>query len=202
MKAETFQDPSMQMKRALLRSLMIAAVAVVLYMFCVEPRQSALQKARGELDQLKGQQAQRARNMKEVGQTKARLDAVNAERQKYLDGLLKPPIGDSYHMGARELLEPLANTNGVSTSDYSQLLIRRLPLPKPQPPQLYARMPIRLTCTGTYMDIISFLQHVEKDLPLVSLEAFSLQAQKGPDEQSAAIVFEWPVKVVEEEVKK
>ena len=33
MKAETFQDPSVLMKRALFRSLLIAAVAVVLYMF-------------------------------------------------------------------------------------------------------------------------------------------------------------------------
>ena len=41
MSAETFKDPAAQMKRALFRSLAIGAVAVVLYMFCVEPCQSS-----------------------------------------------------------------------------------------------------------------------------------------------------------------
>ena len=41
MKAETFQDPSVLLKRALFRSLLIAAVAVT----CVSPEPSAKVKA-------------------------------------------------------------------------------------------------------------------------------------------------------------
>ena len=37
---------------------------------------------------------------------------------------------------------------------------------------------------------------VEKKLPLVSLEAFTLKTQKDPDNQTATLVFEWPVKGV------
>ena len=83
---------------------------------------------------------------------------------------------------------------GLSVSDYAELPVRRLPLPKPQPAQLYARKPIRLTCTGSYATIISFLLRVEEKLPLVSLEAFSLKTQRDPDNQSATIVLEWPIK--------
>ena len=66
MSAETFKDPAAQMKRALFQSLAIGAVAVVLYMFCVEPCQSSLEKAKREHEDLKGQQASVTRDLKGV----------------------------------------------------------------------------------------------------------------------------------------
>lgn len=193
MKAETFQDPSALMKRAMFLSLAIGAVAVVLYMFCVEPCQTSLQKARADLTGLQDKRAQMVRDLKGASQVKERLDAVKAERQVYLDGLLEPLL-ESYAMRAKSLLDPLAEDVGLSVGDYAELPVRRLPLPKPQSPQLYARKPIRLTCTGSYATIVSFLLRVELKLPLVSLEAFSLNTQKDPDKQSATIVLEWPIK--------
>ena len=182
MSAETFKDPAAQMKRALFQSLVIGAVAVVLYMFCVEPCQSSLEKAKKEHEDLKG-----------ADQLKSRLDAIKSERQTFLNGLLEPLL-ESYAMRAKSLLDPLAADVGLMIGDYAELPDRRLPLPKPQAPQLYARKPIRLTCTGSYATIISFLLRVEEKMPLVSLEAFSLKTQKDPDNQSATIVFEWPIK--------
>ena len=193
MKTETFQDPSALMKRALFRSLLIDAVAVVLYMFCVEPCQTSLRKARTEHESLKDQQAGMVRDLKGAEMVKSRLDALQAERQAYLNGLLEPLL-ESYAMRAKSLLDPLAADVGLTIGDYSELPPRRLPLPVPQAPQLYARKPIRLTCTGTYATIVSFLLRVEEKMPLVSLEAFSLKTQKDPDNQSATIVLEWPIK--------
>ena len=193
MSAETFRDPAAQMKRALFQSLAIGAVAVVLYMFCVEPCQSSLEKAKKEHEELKSQQAGVARDLKGADQLKNHLDAIKTERQMYLKGLLEPLL-ESYAMRAKSLLDPLAADVGLTIGDYAELPARRLPLPKPQAPQLYARKPIRLTCTGSYATIISFLMRVEKELPLVSLESFSLKTQKDPDNQSATIVFEWPIK--------
>ena len=195
MKAETFQDPSVLMKRALFRSLLIAAVAVVLYMFCVEPCQSSLEKTRAELRGLEDQRSRMVRDLKGTGQVKGRMDELKAQRQTFLDGLLEPVLG-SYTRRAQELLDPHAEWVGLSirVSD-DNLPERRLPLPKPhQAPQLYARKPIRLTCTGSYAPIISFLMRVEEKMPLVSLEAFSLKTQKDPDNQLATIVFEWPIR--------
>ena len=193
MSAETFKDPAAQMKRALFRSLAIGAVAVVLYMFCVEPCQSSLEKAKKGLEELKSQQAGMTRDLKGADQLKSRLDAIKSKRQTFLNGLLEPLL-ESYAMRAKSLLDPLAADVGLAVGDYAELPDRRLPLPKPQAPQLYARKPIRLTCTGSYATIISFLLRVEEKLPLVSLEAFSLKTQKDPDKQSATIVFEWPIK--------
>jgi len=193
MSAETFKDPAAQMKRALFRSLVIGAVAAVLYMFCVEPCRSSLEKARKEHEELMGQQAGMTRDLKGADQLKSRLDAVKAERQAYLNGLLEPLL-ESYAMRAKSLLDPLAADVGLTIGDYAELPDRRLPLPKPQAPQLYARKPIRLTCTGSYATIVSFILRVERELPLVSLEAFSLKMQKDPNSQLATIVFEWPIK--------
>ena len=195
MSAETYRDPAAQMKRALFQSLAIGAVAVVLYMFCVEPCQSSLEKAKKGLEELKSQQVGMTRDLKGADQLKSRLDAIKSERQTFLNGLLEPLL-ESYAMRAKSLLDPLAADVGLTIGDYAELPDRRLPLPKPQAPQLYARKPIRLTCTGSYATIISFLLRVEKVLPLVSLEAFSLKTQKDPDKQSATIVFEWPIKGV------
>ena len=193
MKAEAFQDPSAQMKRAMFGSLVIGAIAVVLYMFCVEPSQSTLQKARKDLADLQDKQAQMARDLKGAGHVKERLAAIRAKGKAYMDGLLEPML-ESYAMRAKSLLDPLAEDVGLSVSDYAELPVRRLPLPKPQSPQLYARKPIRLTCTGSYATIVSFIMRVEQKLPLVSLEAFSLKTQKDPDNQAASIVLEWPIK--------
>ena len=135
------------------------------------------------------------RDLKGADQLKSRLDELEAERKKFLDGLLEPSLG-SYGTAAGSLLKPIAEAVGLAVSvDSVDLPMRRLPLPPPPlSPQLYARKPIRLTCTGSYMRIISFLQRVEEQLPLVSLEAFSLKTQKDPDNQSATIVLEWPIK--------
>ena len=193
MKSETFQDPSALMKRALFQSLAIGVVAVVLYMFCVEPCQTSLAKAKKEHAALQAQQVQMVRDLKGADQVKGRLDALQGERKAYLDGLLEPLL-ESYAMRAKSLLDPLAADVGLTVGDYAELPVRRLPLPQPMSPQLYARKPIRMTCTGSYATIVSFLLRVEEKIPLASLEAFSLKTQKDPDNQTATFVFEWPIK--------
>ena len=186
MSERTLQDPSAPMKRAMFRALAIGAIAVILYMFCVQPSQSSLDKAKADLAGLEAQQGTMMRDLK---------DAIDAERKEFLAGLLKPMLG-SYAMRAKSVLDPLATDVGLRITDYAEMPVRLLPLPKPQAAQLYARKPIRLTCTGSYATIVSFLMRVEKKLPLVSLEAFSLKTQKDPDNQTATLVFEWPVKGV------
>ncbi len=194
MKAETFQDASAQMKRALFQSLAIGAVAVVLYMFCVEPWQRDLQKTRQEYAMQQNQQARMLNDLKGAGQVGERLNAITNECQAYVDGLLEPSLG-SYATSARSLLTPIADDVGLAINiDPTIMPPRRLPLPMPSSPQLYARQPIRLTCTGSYAAIASFILRVEEKMPLVALESFSFKAQKDPDNQLATLVLEWPIK--------
>ena len=196
MKAETFQDPSAQMKRALFQALLIGAVAVVLYLFGVQPWQADLQKARTEYRGLQDQRARMINDLKGAGQVGEQLSVITNDCQtNYISRLLERSVG-SYGTAAMALLNPIAEDVGLTiTVDPTDLLERRLPLPPQPSPQLYARKPIRLTCTGSYAAIVSFILRVEEKMPLVALESFSLKTQKDPDNQLATIVLEWPYKV-------
>ena len=143
MRAVNFQDPAAQMKRAMFQAVAIGVVAVVLYMFCVEPSQTALQKAKTDLSGLQDKQAQMVRDLKGAGLVKERLEVIKSQRQDYLNGLLHPML-ESYAMRAKSLLDPLAEDVGLSVSDYAELPVRRLPLPKPQSPRAEPCFMLRL----------------------------------------------------------
>ncbi len=200
MKAESFQDPSAPMKRALFLSLALGAVAVIMYMFFVSDYRDKLQDARARHDKERDRYDSMVRMeaaLKKAGQDKDRTDPVKVV-QDYQKKLLEPLL-ESYAMRAKSLLDPHAKAVGMTIVDYAELPTRRLPLPPNTSPvhppkQLYARKPIRLTCTGSYARIVSFILRVEEKMPHVSIEAFSLKSQNDPDVQSATIVCEWPIK--------
>ena len=179
MSERVLQDPSAPMKRALFQALAIGAVAVVIYMFCVQPSQSALVKAQSDLSGMQAQQSAMVRDLKGAEQVKSRHDAIESERKVYIAGLLEPMLG-SYAMRAKSLLDPLASDVGLRISDYAEMPVRLLPLPKPQATQLYARKPIRLTCTGSYARIISFMMRVEKSFRSFRLRPFPSRRRRIP----------------------
>ena len=180
-------------KRALLFSLAVAGVAVVIYLFAVQPCQDSIVKARRELDSLEGQLRVTTRDLKDSSRVKNMLAEVEAARQPFMDALLTPLL-ESWAMRAKSMLDPLAADVGLKVVDYAELPVRALPLPKPTPRQLYARRPIRVTAQGSYAEIVSFVLRVEKMLPYVSLQALNIKVQRTPEVQLAEIVFEWPVK--------
>jgi Tfp pilus assembly protein PilO len=121
------------------------------------------------------------------------LSDIETARRPFMDALLTPLL-ESWAMRAKSKLDPLAADVGVKVTDYAELPVRALPLPKPVPKQLYARRPIRVMVQGSYAEIASFVLRVEKMLPYVSLQALNIKAQRTPEVQSAELVFEWPAK--------
>lgn len=186
------QNMAPNTQRAFMLAAVLGVLAVLIYMFGVQPAQLALARGRNELKELRDRQDTATRDFRGAPELEARLERIKSERQRYLDALLTPLL-ESYSMRVKSILDPIAADSGVTVQDYAERPRRLLPLAKPMAPQLYARQPIRLTCRGSYAAIISFVMRVEKLLPLVSLEAFSLKAQKDNDIQSADLVFEWPV---------
>lgn len=180
-------------KRAMFFSLAVASVAVVLYLFAVQPCQDSITKARKELDSLDGQLRVTTRDLKDSPRVKNMLSEIEAARKPFMDALLTPLL-ESWAMRAKSKLDPLAADVGVKVTDYAELPVRALPLPKPVPKQLYARRPIHVTVQGSYAEIASFILRVEKMLPYVSLQSLNIKVQRTPELQSAEIVFEWPVK--------
>ena len=192
MTSSSLQSMAPNVQRALFLALVFGAIAVVVYMFCVQPAQLSLARQRQDLDSLQTRQDIAHREIRGEKALRERLDGIVATRQRYLDALLTPLL-ESYAMRAKSIVDPIAAESGVVVQDYQERPRRLLPLAKPQAPQLYARQPIHLVCRGSYAAIISFVMRVEKVLPLVSVEAFSLKAQTDNDVQTAELVLEWPI---------
>lgn len=177
-------------------TLVFAGIAVSLYLFVVSPANADLLRANKERGEIEEQLRRNGMDLKGAEQVQKRLDELNTLLTPYREALLTPVL-ESYAMAAKSVLEPLAKDANLDGLAYAEEPVRALPLTKPQPKQLHARKPIRVTCTGTYMDIVSFLLRVEKELPLVALQSWSIAgAGSSPDRQAAVLVFEWPVKGV------
>ena len=177
-------------------ALVFAGIAVGLYLFVVGPANETLARANKERGEIEEQLRRDGMDLKGAEQVQKRLDELTTLLAPYREALLTPVL-ESYAMAAKSVLEPLAKDANLDGLAYAEEPVRALPLSKPQPKQLYARKPIRVTCTGTYMDIVSFLLRVEKELPLVALQSWSIAgAGANPDRQAAVLVFEWPVKGV------
>lgn len=193
MNASSLQNMAPNTQRALFIALVFGTIAVVVYMFCVQPAQVALVRERQELESLQARQDIAHREIRGEQALKERLDGIKATRQRFLDHLLVPLL-ESHAMRAKSIVDPIAAESGVTVQDYQERPRRLLPLVKPlAAPQLYARQPIHLVCRGSYAAIISFMMRIEKTLPFVAVEAFSLKAQTDNDVQTAEMVLEWPI---------
>lgn len=190
MKSISQMAPNAQ--RSFVITLAIAAVAVVLYMFAVQPCGESLEKTKQTLEQLRSKKQVIDRDLREAAKMKVRLEELDAAMAPYKEAMLTPLL-ESWAMRAKSKLDILAAEAGLLNIDYSELPVRALPVPKPLPKQLFARRPIKVSCRGSYAEIVSFLMRVEKDLPYVSMQSFRLDAQQDPETQRGDIVFEWPV---------
>ena len=188
-----FQNMAPNAKRSFALTLVLGGAAAVIYLFAVQPAEEALSKARREHDEHEAKLQSVNANLRAAPQNKERLQALAAALRPFRDEMLKPLLG-SYAMRAKSLLDPLAFGAGLSRLDYAEMPTRALPVPRPQPAQLHARRPIRVTAQGSYMGAISFLLRVEKEHPLIALQSFALSTTTDPERQQIEMVFEWPAK--------
>ena len=190
MKSSAFQNMAPNARRATVLTVVVAAVAACIYMFGVQPCAASLRKAKSDLDQLQIKKSGVDRDLRDSAKVKARLAALDASLRPYEEATLTPLL-ESWAMRAKSMLDVPAAEAGLKNVDYSEMPVRALPVPKPMARQLYARRPIKVTCTGSYAAIVSFLMRVEKEMPLVSLQAFKIDVQGSPDSQRGELVFEW-----------
>ena len=185
------QNMAPNAQRSFFVSIAIGAIAVVLYMFGVEPAQSALVKDREKLEQMHGEQNRINRDLKGAENVKKNIADLNEKLKPYKEAMLTPLLG-SYSMRAKTILDPIAIGAGLTDIDYAKEDFRALPVPKPTPRQLYTRAAVRLTAKGSYQRAISFLMRLEKEMPLVSLQSMEIDAQQHPTKQIVTFVLEWP----------
>lgn len=180
-------------RKSLLVTVAFGGVAAALYLLCVVPCADSLARMRREHDDLQFQLHGVLRDLRGSKDVDSRLKALGDGFGLYDAALLKPLLG-SWAMRAKSLLDPLAEGVGLKGVDYAELPTRALPVTKPTAERLYARRPIRMTCSGGYAAIVSFLLRVERDFPLVSLQALRIASQReATGDQQAELILEWPV---------
>lgn len=192
MNAAVFQNMAPSAQRSFLLTAGIAALVVIIYLFGIQPCEDSIGRTSAELRGLRDQQAEVDRDLAASKRIKDELAQIQTARTPYLRGLLTPLL-ESYAMRAKSILDPFAADAGVLDADYGELPVRALPVPKVVPRQLYARQPIRVSCRGSYAEIVSFVMRTERDLPLVSVGGLTITSQSDPEMQRAEIIFEWPV---------
>ncbi len=180
-------------KRAFLSTVILGVAAAAIYTFAVEPAIATLARERTRLEGLKDSQRRMTIDLKTAGTVQKTLEDLEAEMKPFAEAELTPLLG-SYAMRAKSLLDPLTVGAGLVDVEYSEEPTRKLPVPMPMPKQLHARAAVRIGARGSYQGIASFLLMLEKNFPLVSLQAMQIQSQNAPGKQSAVLMLEWPTK--------
>ena len=193
MNGGTFQNMAPNAKRSFFVTVTLAAIATVIYLFCVQPCSDELDSARRNLAELQDKQYRTDVELKRSGTVTKDLTELEAELKPFRDAMLVPLL-ESYAMRAKSLLDPLALGAGLDDVTYSDEPFRALPLPTPMPRQLHTRVAVKLTATGSYQQAVSFLLRLEKEMPLVSLQQLDITARSTPETQSVSMVLEWPAK--------
>ena len=188
-----FQNMAPNAKRSFALTLVLGAVAALIYLFAIQPAEESLSRTHREYDEQEAKLQTVNANLRAAPANKERLQTLAEGLKPFRDAMLQPLLG-SYAMRAKSILEPLAFGAGLSNLDYAEMPTRALPVPRPAPNQLHARRPIRVTAQGSYMGAISFLLRVEKEHPLVTLQSFALSTTQDPERQQIEMVFEWPAK--------
>lgn len=189
----TFQNMAPNAKLSFFVTVTLAAIATVIYLFCVKPCSDELDSARRNLAELQDKQYRTDVELKRSGTVTKDLTELEAELKPFRDAMLVPLL-ESYAMRAKSLLDPLALGAGLDDVTYSDEPFRALPLPTPMPRQLHTRVAVKLTATGSYQQAVSFILRLEKEMPLVSLQQLDITARSTPETQSVSMVLEWPAK--------
>ena len=187
------QNMAPNAKRSLALTLAFGAVAIGIYLAGVEPAEGRLRRANGELNDLESRHALMMRNIRSTAEVTNRLAAVNAALAPFREAMIEPFL-ESYAMRAKALVDRYAQEAGLVDLEYAELPPLALPVPKRLPETLHARLPVRITARGSYQAAVSFLLRIEKELPLVALEALDISAERENDRQRIEFTLEWPVR--------
>ena len=194
MNGSFFDNMAPNARRSFIVTVVLAGMATVIYLFCVQPCDSQLAQARRNLADLQERQSRMNADLRSADTVKKDLDDLESALKPFRDAMLVPLL-ESYSMRAKSILDPLAIGAGLEDVQYSDEPFRALPLPKPiMPRQLHTRAVVKVSAQGSYQEAVSFLLRLEKEFPLVSLQRFDVSAQSTPERQSVTFVLEWPAK--------
>ena len=182
-------------RRAFAVAVGLLLVAGALWQFLVTGQQEALDQARNEAQARLGKQESMEKLVrrqpltdKAVQELEAQLKALEGE------GYLTPLL-NSYAMRCKALLDPLTEKTGFAIAQFAEHSQRMLPVPKAGvPEQLQARQLITCTGTGSYRQMMEFVEKLEDTYPLATLSAMRIIPTNDPQVHAVQMIVERPAK--------
>ena len=182
-------------RRAFAVAVGLILVAGALWQFLVTGQQETLDQARNEAQARLGKQESMEKLVrrqpltdKAVQELEAQLKALEGE------GYLTPLL-NSYAMRCKALLDPLTEKTGFAIAQFAEHSQRMLPVPKAGvPEQLQARQLITCTGTGSYRQMMEFVEKLEDTYPLATLSAMRIIPTNDPQVHAVQMIVEWPAK--------
>ena len=181
-------------RRSALVTMAFSLLATGIYFLAVSPTKTRLEKSSKALSDHRARHATVMKNLASSGTVAKRIEETESALKPFRDAMLEPLL-EALAMRAKSLVDAMAQEAGLADLEYEALGQRALPVPGRMPRQLHSREPIRITARGSYQAAASFLMRLERDMPLVALEALSITAvQATPETQRVEMILEWPVK--------
>lgn len=114
-----------------------------------------------------------------------------ARREACSDAFLEPQLG-SYAMQAKAILEPISDALELGRPRFENIAETvSLPATEPKAQKPYVRRRVRMTVSGSYQKLSSFLCHVERLHPGIVTEAVSIKPSGEGAKQVGTFVFCW-----------
>jgi len=183
------------MRRAILITLGGAVLSGALVFFAIIPMRTRLKTLGAEIDSLKNTLASARADIAGTNRQKIKAAALAQKRDAIIaSGVLEPLLG-SFAMRGKALLDPVAQATGFVIETVKELPLIPLQVPSPAPSQLYGRQPVEFSGRGSYTQIMAFISHAERDLPMATLSSLLILGQpQTPEIHKALVTFEWPAK--------
>jgi hypothetical protein len=105
MNGDFFQNMAPNAKRSFFATVIFSALAVIIYLFCVQPSTAELEKTKRELSELQDRQYRTDVDLKRSGTVSKDLADLETALKPYRDAMLVPLL-ESYAMRAKSIPVP------------------------------------------------------------------------------------------------
>jgi hypothetical protein len=174
-------------------------VAVVIYLViagAVNPILTKRKYYKTEINRIKGYLVQARKKIKHTAQDQEDNYATILEIKKMTDNhLLKPQLGMSYLLSAKETLEEHAVAVGMSEKpSVREVGIVELPKPTGKPNYAFKSYTAGVTMNCGLNDLIKYLKQIEEANPYACISRLSILTQsRTPGEHRVTFEIQWPV---------
>lgn len=182
-------------RRAFAVAVGLLLVAGALWQFLVTGQQEALDQARNEAQARQSKHESMAKLVRRQPMTEKAVQALEAKLKSLEGEGYLTPLLNSYAMRCKALIDPLAEKTGFSMAQFAEHSQRMLQVPKiGAPEQLQARQLITCTGTGSYRQMMEFVEALEDTYPLANLFSMRIIPTNNPQVHAVQLVVEWPAK--------